>query len=92
MATKSDLIDRIAQKADFTKKDSEKTVNAFLEAIQEHLQNGGNIQLTGFGSFKVEQRKEREGRNPQTGEKLTIPASKVVKFNPGKALKEKVQK
>ena len=62
MTTKANLIDKIFEKTDFTKKDSEKTVNAFLEAIEEHLQNGGNLQLTGFGSFKLEQRKERKGK------------------------------
>jgi len=89
MTTKSNLIDNISEQTDFTKKNSKKTVNTFLEAIEEYLQSGGNLQLTGFGSFKVEHRKEREGRNPQNGEKITIPANKFVKLNPGKALKEK---
>lgn len=92
MTTKADLINKVAQKTNFTKKDSQKFLDAFLEAIQEHLQNGGSIQITGFGSFKVQQRKQREGRNPQTGEKITIPATRVVKFSPGKNLREKVQK
>ncbi len=92
MTTKSELIEKIADKTGFTKKKSESFLNACVEAIEEDLQNGGNLKLTGFGSFKVEHRKEREGRNPQTGEKITIPASRVVKFSPGKELRENIQK
>ena len=86
--TKAELVDRIAEKTDLTKKDSEKALKATLEAIEENLKDGNDLKLTGFGSFKVEHRKEREGRNPQTGEKITIPASRVVKFSPGKKLRQ----
>ena len=92
MTTKAELVNKIAEKSGLHRKESETALNSCLEAIEEDLQNGGNLQLTGFGSFKIQQRKEREGRNPQTGEKITIPASRVVKFSPGKGLREKVQK
>ena len=90
MTTKTELINKIAEKSGFTKKKSEKCLNACLEAIQEDLANGGNLRITDFGTFSVKKRKEREGRNPQTGEKITIPASKTVKFNPGKGLKNQI--
>jgi len=86
--TKAELVDRIAEKTDLTKKDSEKALKATLEAIEDSLKDGNDLKLTGFGSFKVEHRKERMGRNPQTGEEITIPATRVVKFSPGKKLKE----
>lgn len=91
MSNKSDLIEKIAEKGDFTKKNAQKALNACLDAIQENLANGENLRIAGFGTFKVSERKERKGRNPQTGEEMTIPASSTVKFNPGKSLKDQVQ-
>ncbi len=89
--TKNELVSRIAEKAGLTKADSEKALNAFLSAVEETLINEGKLTLTGFGTFVVEERKERKGRNPRTGKEITIPACKVVKFRPGKLLKEAVK-
>jgi len=89
--TKTELVSRIAEKAGLTKADSEKALNAFLSAVEETLISEGKLTLTGFGTFVVEERKERKGRNPRTGKEITIPACKVVKFRPGKLLKEAVK-
>lgn len=89
--TKADLISKIAEKSDLTKADSERALNACLDSIEDILVNEGKLTLTGFGSFVVKERKERKGRNPQTGMEITIPATKVVKFRPGKLLKESVK-
>lgn len=90
MTTKADLVDKISKKTGFTKKDSEKALNSCLQAIEEDLASGGNLRITGFGTFSVVKRKERTGRNPQTGQKMTIPASKTVKFKPGKNLADSI--
>ena len=89
--TKAELVSKIAEKAGLTKADSEKALNAFLSAVEETLVSEGKLTLTGFGTFAVEERKERTGRNPRTGEEIKIPACKVVKFRPGKLLKEAVK-
>jgi DNA-binding protein HU-beta len=89
--TKADLVSKIADKAGLTKSGSEKALNAFLEAVQDTLVKEGKLTLTGFGTFAVEQRKARNGRNPRTGEEIKIPACKVVKFRPGKILKDAVK-
>lgn len=89
--TKADLIDKIAEKSSLTKADSERALNAFLETVEGTLVSEGKLTLTGFGTFKVDQRKARTGRNPRTGEEMKIPAQKVVKFTPGKILKEAVK-
>ncbi|MFO7816740.1 MAG: HU family DNA-binding protein [Thermodesulfobacteriota bacterium] len=89
--TKADLISKIAEKAGLTKADSEKALNSFLESVEDTLVKEGKLTLTGFGTFAVEQRKERMGRNPRSGEAIKIPACKVVKFRPGKILKEAVK-
>ena len=88
---KSELVELVAEKAGMSKKDSEKAVKAVLESITEGLAKGERVQLVGFGTFEVRHRKAREGRNPATGEKIQIKASKVPAFKPGKALKEKVK-
>ena len=85
--TKAELIDKVVQKADLTKKDAAGAVNAVLETIEETLKNGDSIALPGFGTFSVKERAERKGRNPQTGEEITIPAGKSAKFKAGKNLK-----
>jgi DNA-binding protein HU-beta len=85
---KTKLIEQIAQKSQLSKKSSEKALNGCLDAIQETLIKEGKLTLTGFGSFSVTERKERKGHNPQTGVEMTIPASKVVKFKPGKELND----
>jgi len=88
---KSELVDLVAEKAEMSKKDSEKAVKAVLDSIADGLVKGDKVQLVGFGTFEVRSRKEREGRNPATGEKIKIKALKVPAFKPGKALKEKVK-
>jgi DNA-binding protein HU-beta len=88
---KAELVAAVAEKADFTKKDSEKLVDAVLVAIREALANGEKVQLVGFGTFEVKHREERVGRNPQTKEEIVIPACNVPGFKAGKALKEAVQ-
>ncbi|MDR2076764.1 MAG: HU family DNA-binding protein [Desulfovibrio sp.] len=89
--TKADLVDTIAAKAGLTKVASEKALSAFLVSVQDQLVKEGRLTLTGFGTFAVESRKERKGRNPRTGEVIKIPATKVVKFRVGKTLKDTVK-
>lgn len=86
--TKSDIISEIANKSNLTKADAEKALNSFVEITKDTLKKEGKLALAGFGSFIVSERKERQGRNPQTGETMTIKASKTVRFRAGKALKE----
>ncbi|MDR3270707.1 MAG: HU family DNA-binding protein [Peptococcaceae bacterium] len=88
---KSEFIVAVAEKADISKKDAEKAVNAVFGTIEEALANNEKVQLVGFGTFEVKNRAARAGLNPQTKEKITIPASRVPSFKTGKALKEAVQ-
>ncbi|OEF97291.1 DNA-binding protein [Vulcanibacillus modesticaldus] len=88
---KTELIAKVAEKAELTKKDATKAVDAVFASISESLQNGEKVQIIGFGNFEVRERAARKGRNPQTGEEIEIPASKVPAFKPGKALKEGVK-
>ena len=87
---KTELIAAVAEKAEISKKDAEKAIKAFTDAVAEELVNGGKVQLVGFGTFEVAERAAREGRNPKSGETMTIAASKTPKFNAGKALKDQV--
>ena len=80
---KGELISAIAASAGLTKADSEKALNAITSSISSSLKKGERVGLVGFGSFSVNQRAKRTGRNPQTGKEITIPAKKVVKFKPG---------
>ena len=89
---KTELIAEVAEKAEISKKDAEKAVKAFTDAVAEELAKGGKVQLVGFGNFEVSERPAREGRNPRTGETMTIAASKTPKFKPGKALKDEINK
>jgi len=89
---KTDLIVAIAEKSGLTKKDSEKALKAFEEAVTEELVQGGKVQLVGFGTFDVAMRAAREGRNPQTGKPMPIPASKAPRFRVGKQLRDSVNK
>jgi DNA-binding protein HU-beta len=86
--TKTDLIAKVAEVTEMTKKDSTKVVDAILDAIAEALKNGEKVQLLGFGTFMVRERAARKGRNPQTGEEIDIPATKVPAWKPAKTLKE----
>lgn len=88
--TKTNLIEIVAEKTEFKKCDAEKAVNAVLAAIEEALAAGEKIQITGFGTFEIRENKEHEGRNPKTGEKIMIAASKVPTFSAGKSLKDAV--
>lgn len=85
---KTQLIDVVAKNADLKKKEAELAVTAALEAVTAALAAGEKVQLIGFGSFEVKERAAREGHNPATGEKITIPASKNVSFSASKALKD----
>ncbi|MER2169925.1 MAG: HU family DNA-binding protein [Psychrobacillus psychrodurans] len=85
---KAELIDAVATKSELTKQDTKKAVDALFETISNTLANEEKIQLIGFGTFEVRERAARTGRNPQTGEEMTISASKVPAFKPGKELKE----
>ncbi|WP_437184448.1 HU family DNA-binding protein [Vagococcus intermedius] len=91
MANKAELIEKVAEKADLTKKDATTAVDAVFSTIQELLADGEKVQLIGFGNFEVRDRAARKGRNPQTGKEIDIPASKVPAFKPGKALKDAVK-
>ena len=88
---KTELVEMVADKTGMAKKDSENVVAAVLDGITETLAKGDKVQLVGFGNFEVRERKEREGRNPSTGEAIKIAAQKVPAFKPGKALKDKVK-
>ena len=83
---KQELIDDVARRSNLTKKDVTTVINCFQEAVIGALKNGKKVTLVGFGTFMMKERKERVGRNPQTGEKMTIPASKVVAFRKSKKL------
>lgn len=89
--TKRELIDMISRKTTLSKKDGERVLNTILETIKDSLKKGEKVQLIPFGSFEVRHRKAREGRNPRTGQKLYLKATKVPAFRPGKALKEVVR-
>ena len=85
---KSELIDAIAASADLPKAAAGKALDGMIEALTEALKKGDTVSLVGFGSFYVGERAERKGRNPKTGEEITIPSAKTPKFRPGKALKD----
>ena len=88
---KTELIAAVAEKANLSKKDADAAVNAVIESITDGLKGGEKIQLIGFGTFEVRERPERTGRNPQTKETITIPATKVPAFKAGAALKNAVK-
>ena len=91
--TKAELVDKIHAKAGLpTKAQTEQALDAVIAALKDTLAAGEAVSFTGFGSFKVVHRAARKGRNPRTGKDITIPASKVAKFTPGKLLKEAVKK
>ena len=87
---KTELIAAIAEKAEISKKDSEKALKAFVDVVTEQLKNDDKVQLVGFGTFEVSKRAAREGRNPQTGKTMKIAACKAQKFKAGKALKDAI--
>ena len=93
---KTELIEKVAKKTGMTLKDAKMVVDAIFSTVPKEgiiageLNAGRKVQITGFGTFQIRKRKKREGRNPQTGAPIQIPAAKVPKFTPGKALKEAV--
>jgi len=87
---KAELVAAIADQAELSKKDAEKALKAFADIVAAELKKGEKVQLVGFGTFEVSERAAREGRNPQTGAVMKIPASKAPKFKAGKALKDSV--
>ncbi len=89
--TKKDLIELVAKKSNLTNKASREAVTAFLNGIRDSLKSGEKVVITGFGTFSVRKRATRPGRNPKTGEKITIQARKAPGFTPGKTLKKAVR-
>ena len=87
---KNDLVAAVSAGTGLSKSDSANAVDSMLDSIAGALKSGGEVRLVGFGTFSVAQRRASEGRNPRTGEKIQIPASKQPKFKAGKALKEAV--
>lgn len=87
---RAELVSAVAKKAELSKKDADIAVKATFDAIKEALVAGEKIQLIGFGTFEVRERKERQGRDPRTGNTITIKASKVPAFKAGKAIKEEI--
>ena len=87
---KGELVDKVAEKASVTKKEADAVLTAAIDGIMETVAEGKKVTLVGFGSFERRDRKEREGRNPKTGETMVIPATKVPAFSAGKQFKEKV--
>ncbi|MBR2404781.1 MAG: HU family DNA-binding protein [Clostridia bacterium] len=88
---KSELIAKIAEKSELSKKDAEKALNAFVDSVTDALVAGDKVVLVGFGSFETKKRAARKGKNPQTGAEIDIPATTVPAFKVGKALKEAVK-
>lgn len=88
---KTQLIEKIADEANASKSDAQKFFEAFTEVVQSELKAGNQIQITGFGKFYVQQRDARQGINPQTKQRINIPASKVPKFTAGNALKDHIK-
>ncbi|MFA4917073.1 MAG: HU family DNA-binding protein [Syntrophales bacterium] len=89
--TKAELISTMAAEADITKAAAAKVLQSYVTTVTKELKKNGKLGLVGFGTFSVVKRKAREGRNPQTGKTIKIPAKKVVKFKAGKGLAEKVR-
>jgi len=89
--TKADLIESIAARLDLPKGQAERAVNLVFEDIVKALRNGDKVNVSGFGTFAVSERKARTGRNPKTGESIDIPASKSAKFKAGKSLKDELK-
>lgn len=87
---KTEFIERVAEKADVSTSEAQRYFEAFERVVTEKLKEGDEVRITGFGKFSVKERKAREGRNPQTGEKMKIAATKVPSFSAGNVLKEAI--
>ena len=88
---KGELVAEMAKSADISKAAAEKALNCFVDSVTKTLKKGDKVTLVGFGTFGISKRKKRAGRNPRTGEKITIAARKVPKFSAGATLKDKVK-
>ncbi|HXU11229.1 MAG TPA: integration host factor subunit beta [Candidatus Binatia bacterium] len=86
--TKAELVEEVARVSELTKKHSEIIVNTVFDSIVDALRKDEKIELRGFGSFRIRQRRSRQGRNPKTGDKVDVPAKRIPYFKPGKELKE----
>jgi DNA-binding protein HU-beta len=91
MTSKTEFVDKVAAESGLSKKDANAAVDAVLSAIEKELQSGEEVSFTGFGKFHVAERGAREGRNPRTGETMTIAASRVPRFTAGSGLKKAVK-
>jgi DNA-binding protein HU-beta len=91
VVTKSEFVEQVADRADLSRKQADDAVRAFLETIEETLKRGSDVTFSGFGKFHVAERSAREGRNPATGEKIQIAASKVPRFTAGSGLKNSLK-
>ncbi len=89
--TKQEFVDQIADESDLSKDDAQKFLEAFTSVVESELKKGNQVQITGFGKFYVQERDARQGINPQTKQRINIPASKVPKFTAGKALKDSIK-
>lgn len=87
---KTEMVSKLAESTGMTKADSQKALDGVIGIISDELKDGGTVTLTGFGTFTVAERKPRTGRNPQTGQPIDIPASRVPRFKAGKVLKDVV--
>ncbi len=85
---KTELVAAVAQKAEVSRKDTDKVLKAFTDVVVEEMKNGGRVQIVGFGTFEAVEREARLCRNPKTGEKMMIEATRVPKFKAGKTLKD----
>jgi len=89
---KADLINKLSKDMNITKQEAENGVNVFFDTIKEAIKRGEEIELRGFGSFRIRKRGPRSGRNPRTGEQVKVPAKKVIYFKPSKILKQMINK
>ena len=90
--TKTEFSDKMAEKAGLTKADAQKAYDAFLEVTSDYLKSGERVSFLGFGTFSVQQKEARVGRNPKSGEKINIPAKKVLKFKAGSEISKEIEK
>jgi integration host factor subunit beta len=89
---KADLINKLSKDMNITKQEAENGVNIFFDTLKEAIKRGEEIELRGFGSFRIRKRDPRSGRNPRTGERVKVPAKKVIYFKPSKILKQMINK
>ena len=89
--TKAELVDKIASSTGLSKADSSRALDSTLNSVRAALKKGQKVTLVGFGTFSVSKRKSRKGRNPRTGDVITIPAAKIPKFTAGKSLKDAIK-